>query len=578
MAPRRTRHFVARATYAAALVLLVSTAWLVLAGTQVIRNVGDLARFGSILFQILAPLQLALAIFFSALFAASAVSQEKDRQTLLLLLMSDLKNSELVLGKLAAALLYVIVLLLSALPIFMGLVLLGGVEVTQIARMYGVTCVTIAVAGSLGSTMALWREKTFQALALTTLAIFSYLAAWEALGWWLGDREILGLSLADWTAVGSPWRAVLAAAEPMIRPAHAGPSGFDPVVGYLLFGSALAVAINAASIVRVRVWNPTREVRPAKTTREMETEDPGSAAAPTTVAARSPAQPRSVWINPVTWREIRTWAYGRKVVAIRLAYVLIVVLASLALFGGTELSRATGTAILVPLFLISLVLINAQGVTALTTERDGRTLDLLLVNDLTPREFIFGKLAGVLYNAKEMVILPLAICLALWWRGTISAENAFYIVSGLMVMDVFVAVLGLHCGLIHENSRVAVGTSLGTVFFLFVGVAICMRIMVAFGGSFQSFQYQLPAFAVLILGGGVGLYVSLGARNASTAILCAAFSCPFLTFWAITSFLLDYTLAVFLVMTAGYGFMTATMLIPALSEFDVASGRASGNQ
>ena len=82
----------------------------------------------------------------------------------------------------------------------------------------------------------------------------------------------------------------------------------------------------------------------------------------------------------------------------------------------------------------------------------------------------------------------------------------------------------------------------------------------------------------LILGGGVGLYVSLGARNASTAIFCAAFSCPFLTFWAITSFLLDYTLAVFLVMVASYGFTTATMLIPALSEFDVASGRSNSNE
>ena len=78
--------------------------WLVLAGTQVVRNVGDLARFGGIVFQILAPLQLALAVFFSALSAASAVAQEKDRRTLDLLLMTRLTDSELVLGKLLAAL------------------------------------------------------------------------------------------------------------------------------------------------------------------------------------------------------------------------------------------------------------------------------------------------------------------------------------------------------------------------------------------------------------------------------------------------------------------------------------------
>ena len=44
-------------------------------GTQQVRGVGDLARFGATLFQFLAPLQLVLAIFFSAFAAASAVAK-----------------------------------------------------------------------------------------------------------------------------------------------------------------------------------------------------------------------------------------------------------------------------------------------------------------------------------------------------------------------------------------------------------------------------------------------------------------------------------------------------------------------
>jgi hypothetical protein len=41
-------------------------------------------------------------LFFSALLAASAVTQEKDKRTLVLLLLTNLNNSELVLGKLLA--------------------------------------------------------------------------------------------------------------------------------------------------------------------------------------------------------------------------------------------------------------------------------------------------------------------------------------------------------------------------------------------------------------------------------------------------------------------------------------------
>ena len=83
-----------------------------------------------------------------------------------------------------------------------------------------------------------------------------------------------------------------------------------------------------------------------------------------------------------------------------------------------------------------------------------------------------------------------------------------------------------------------------------------------------------PFFA-FTLGGGVGLYVALGARNPSTAIGLASFACPFLTFYAITSFLLGHTAVVSLVTVAAYGFATAAMLVPAIAEFDVATGRTT---
>jgi ABC-type transport system involved in cytochrome c biogenesis permease component len=88
LAPRRPKLFLARTVYVIVLLILMCTAWLVVAGTQIIRNVGDMSRFGAVLFQILAPLQLAVAIFGSAMIAASAVAQEKDRRTLILLLMT----------------------------------------------------------------------------------------------------------------------------------------------------------------------------------------------------------------------------------------------------------------------------------------------------------------------------------------------------------------------------------------------------------------------------------------------------------------------------------------------------------
>ncbi len=216
-------------------------------------------------------------------------------------------------------------------------------------------------------------------------------------------------------------------------------------------------------------------------------------------------------------------------------------------------------------------MINALAVNSITNERDGQALDLLLVTRITPKQFLIGKLLGVLYVTKEMVLLPLVLCIYLWWQGGLTLENLSYVLIGLMTMNLFVTMLGIHCGMIHSQSRGAIATSLGTVFFLFLGVVMCMLIMLSFRGSFAS---QLPPFLVIILGGGLGLFAALGVRNPSPAIALASFGLPFLTFFAITSFILrNQELTVFSVIVAAYGFATAAMVIPALSEFDFAMGR-----
>jgi ABC-type Na+ efflux pump permease subunit len=292
------------------------------------------------------------------------------------------------------------------------------------------------------------------------------------------------------------------------------------------------------------------------------------------------AKTREVWDNPVLWREVCTWAYGRKVLVIRATYLVLFAMAAAGLYqalgGAADLGGHGDSLIppaaqpLAPFFLVSLVLVNALAVTSITNERDGQALDLLLVTDLSPREFVFGKLGGVFWVTKEMVLLPMLLCGYLWWRGGLTFENLAYVWLGLVVMYVFVNMLGVHCGMNYANSRTAIGVSLGVVFFLFLGVVTCMLIMISFSGSFQT---QLGPFLAFTLGGGVGLFAVLGYRNPSQAIQLATLALPLATFYSITSFLLGKPLAVFLVVVVTYGFTTAAMMIPAVCEFDIAMGR-----
>ncbi len=579
-APRRNQHFLYRGVYGTALFVLMCTAWLVLAGTQIIRSVGDMAKFGSILFLILAPLQMTLLTFLAALRSASGVAQEKDKKTLLLLLMTRLSNHELVLGKLLASLLDVLVMLATAAPIFMLLTLFGGVSPAQVARVLAVTLATILAAGSLGSTIALARDKTFQALAMTALVLVIWIGAWEAVGALAGNAMVGGVSLASIAAAASPIRAILVAAQPDrdVTPA------FEAADTWFLIASMGIVALlNGVAIWRLRVWNPGREML-------VKGEDGEEGAERTTEAARAghvdarvrtiDEKSRKVWDNPVLWRETCTWAYGRKVLVIKAVYWLLFAMAAVSIYwniqSGAAYLRASETIIpavansLAPFFLISLVIVNALAVTSITNERDGGSLDLLLVTDLTPREFLFGKMLGVAYVTWEMVLAPLVLCVVLRAAGALTTSNLVYLLSGLIVMDVFVITLGVHAGMNYANSRKAIGVSLGSVFFLFLGVVTLILFMISFSGNFQT---QLAPFLAFIVGGSVGLFAALGIRNSSSAIGWASLLLPFATFFAITNFLVDHVAAAFFVTAATYGFTTAAMLVPALNEFDMASGR-----
>ena len=600
VSPRRTQHYISRTVYGVGLLLLICTAWLIVTGTQQIRNIGDMARFGSLLIQILAPIQLALILFLSAIQAASSIAVEKDRQTLILLLMTRLSNSELVLGKLFSSLLNIGVMLMTSLPIFMLIVLFGGTSFAQVGWTFAVTAVTALAAGSLGATVALWREKTFQTLALVALAIV----------FWIGLFEGIGLVGGDW--FGIPAQSIAGACSPIQAIFAASNSNVDSnwltaVVPYLIVAACVSVTLCGVAIARVRRWNPSRDVRfGQKESKADETEDAlqktitGHQLAESTESAESGTRKhvddrsrttnkksRRVWDNPVLWREMCTWAYGKKILFIRLAFWTLAGFVAFSIFTLVESGAATRVSSeatvsipavakpLAPFLVVSLVMLNALAVTSITNERDGRALDLLRVTDISPKEFLFGKLFGVLYVTLDVVLLPIAIAGYVWFSGGLSGLNYVYLILGLAVLDIFVVVLGLHCGMSYAGSRQAIAVSLGTVFFLFLGVVTSMVMLVSFTGNVEA---QMAPFLACIIGGAIGLFAALGRHTPSPALALASTILPFAMFHALTSLMLKNYTTVIIVLTFAYGFATTAMIIPRLSEFLVSAGRVKDGE
>jgi ABC-type transport system involved in multi-copper enzyme maturation permease subunit len=586
--PRTPRHYLVRAASLGLLWVFGLTAWQVAIGWERTATLGATAQFGSWLFYRFTYLQLPLLLSFAALTAASAVSREKDRRTFVLLLMTDMADYEIVLGKVLGSLLQMVLLLAGMIPISAAIVLLGGVAPHQVWQASLILGATALGAASLGGLVALWREKTFPALALTVLFLVLYLCLSYALRF---VPAVPGIgNLAAWL---SPFEALASVFDPSAAEGLV----IAPAYGFALTMLLLSAAVNAWSILRLRVWNPSGEPimqREAPTEAEEEEKDRAKAHA-------APGALRGVWANPILWREIRTRAYGKWPFLVKTAYALVIGLicyyALESLWTSSGRPPYLAALGLVPVGFLSVLLVSAQAVTAITSERDTGALDLLLVTDLTPKEFIFGKLWGILYNSKEYLIPPLLLgfvyayfaLLATPPRGhpelaaSRNIESLVCIDAGMVILLAFACVLGVHVALRTINSQLAVINTLGTVVFLSVGTGACISLILINPSRFES---QWFSFIFFLAAGIGGLWWVLSADRPSAALTLASWLCPPAVFYSVTNILIGKPgsdesgdpLMPFLVVGAAFGFTVIAMLIPLLSEFDVALGRTTAGQ
>lgn len=595
--PRRPQHYVSRAAYLGILWILGLTAWQATVGWNQAAALYDTGRFGPLLFRLSAFVQLVLLLFFSALSAAGAVAQEKDRRTFVLLLLSDLSSFEIVVGKLLGSLLPVLLFLGGVIPLFMLLVLLGGIAPEHVAQTVVVLAATALVAGSAGTLVALWRDKTFPALALTVLFLVLYLIVVRGL------TALAGENAPAWVYEARTWLDPFAALDSVQQPPEEPAALLPPAYGYALVMSILGVLLNAWGVWKVRVWNPSGEpiIQPERVEDEAEVTDKEKRRD----VHAAPGAVRVVGANPILWREVATRAYGRRPLLVKLAYFLVIGLicwyAIGPLFGPGKAPPYAAAHGLVPVAILSLLLLAAQAATAITSERDLGTLDLLLVTDLTPKEFIYGKLGGVAYNAKEYLLPPLLLALvyvlldcfrpgsSLLARPPAGSEQlqaarsieAFLwlsVVAGVLM--VFTTVLGLHVSLRTPNSQLAVLQTLSTIFFLSIGTLVCVWLIIING----RFEYQWSSFLVFTVAGVGGLWWVLNGGRPSGALTLASWACPFAVLYAVVSLLVGNPatqetadpLIPAVVVGGAFVFALTAMLTPLISEFDVALGRTTG--
>ncbi len=189
---RGRRAFVILTIY---LVLLAGFAWMV----ELIMEQSLSSGFGSAgtasasigqgVFASLLMLETLQVAFLAPASTAGSISQEREKQTLELLVVTPISSLAMVIGKLFSALIYVWLLIAASIPLTAIVFVYGGVAPDDVLRGYVVLIVTALGFGALGLLASSLVKRTQAAIAISVFAVLFLsigtlflLIFWQAMG------------------------------------------------------------------------------------------------------------------------------------------------------------------------------------------------------------------------------------------------------------------------------------------------------------------------------------------------------------------------------------------------------------
>jgi ABC-type transport system involved in multi-copper enzyme maturation permease subunit len=504
---RRGRYFLIRTVYGGALLfVLVVIWWNQLALYQQSLTVAQTAEFANLFFCWFMIIQFAMVALLTPAYTAGAVAEEKERRTLEFVLATDLRNHEIVLGKLASRLVNLGFVVLTGLPILALLQILGGVDPGLMAVAFAATVLTMLSLAALSIFYSVLLRRARDAIILTYLTAPAYLtlgglsflllvpAGWanfpSTAGW---QSPITLKDVVEWFNAGNLVYAFmqvgLAYGTGTLGTALAGILG-----RYALFHGLVVLGCCAGAVLRVRrVALADQVVRRRK----------GAA-----VRRRRPPVGR----RPMVWKELhaergfRLHWLGRIVVGVLVGASFI----PLWPIFDDFLTRGTNTDLLgeqmnvwvrgagtgAACLLLLGVAVRAVG--GVSGERERQTLDSLLTSPLEGRDILFGKWLGSVLSLRWGWAWLAVIWLLGVLTGGLSPLAVPLLVAAWFVFAGFTAALGLWYSTVCRSTLRATLWTLFTLVGAWLGHWVvwmcCMPFFIALGpgGPGTFVEYVLP--------------------------------------------------------------------------------------
>ncbi|HLX60634.1 MAG TPA: ABC transporter permease subunit [Planctomycetota bacterium] len=460
---RSNKSFVLQFLYLAILGVIVYTAWP--RGVTAIR--GELARH---LFHIFGQSQLVLLSIMSPAFSASAMTIEKERRCIDLLLTSPIPARTILMGKYMSSVVYLILLILSTAPIIGVVMWMPGTGYEEIASLYVILISVAASFGMIGLTCSVFFHRSQTSLTVTYMIVL-------------------------------PLAMILFVCANYIDSFFT-PGGVLIPTAFLII---LAVVLYRHCINRIRqpfdpVFKAMEEEDVATQTGLVLVRDrfPDNLLAPANANQLLPDR-----VNPMYQKEIRSEIFGRGTLFLRLIIQISMFLSVVFLtflFLGMEY-------IFVDFLVIFTMLVApAFACNTFTQERERGTLDLLLTTLIRPSQIVIGKFLSCLRLSIFLTgLVGVTLCFYLFINAgnDTFAARAMYLAiyfAILLLTIIFETSLAMFFSLLLTSTVRSMITTYAAVLILFAAPVAANQLLRVFTGrdlsEFTLFMATSPFQAV----------------------------------------------------------------------------------
>ncbi|MCZ7643943.1 MAG: ABC transporter permease subunit [Planctomycetota bacterium] len=402
------------------------------------------------LFRIFGQGQLVLLSVLSPAFSASAMTMEKEKRALDLLLTSPIEPGTILMGKYLSSVLYLILLVFSTIPIVSVCMWLPGLDTDQIAGLYTLL-VSVAISfGMIGLTCSTFFARSQVSLSITYLIVLPL--ALVLLVFSYTFDAFFTLNVAVWPA-GLMLLAAFVMYQACLKRLR---QPFDPV-----FKAAEEEDISTQTgLVLVRDRFPDNLLAPPKDGALL----PDSS-------------------NPMYQKEIRSEIFGRGTLFLRLIIQISMFLSVVFL---TFLYLKKEHVFVDYLVVFTMLVAPAFACNTFTQERERGTLDLLLTTLLRPHHVVSGKFLAC---ARLSVFLTALVGVTLLFYLLVGGnspnvsglagfgERALYFgvyLTILLATIVFETALGMFFSLISRSTLQSMIMTY-SVILLFFGVPMAVK-------------------------------------------------------------------------------------------------------